>query len=236
VNAAFESDSLIALDKRTGKTVWSVRGLPSSWNTPTLVKSAEGREELVVSVNGKLRAFAPKTGEELWFSQGIKAAELCPSIVAHNGVVYVIGHPGGQSMAVRAGGSGDVSQTHVLWEAKKGSNVGSPVILDGHLYFANDSRGVALCMKADTGEVVYEQPFSRTRDRWYASPVLAAGRLYYVSRTTGTVVLAAKPQFEVLATNVLDGDTSVFNGSPAMVDNQIFLRSDLCAYCLGARR
>jgi outer membrane protein assembly factor BamB len=236
VNAALESDSLIALDKRTGQTVWSVRGLPNSWNTPILVKAAGGREELVVSVNGKLRAFAPKTGEELWFCQGIKAAELCPSIVAHDGVIYVIGHPNGQSLAVRAGGSGDVSQTHILWQAKKGSNVGSPVYHEGHLYFANDSRGLALCLKADSGEVVYEQPLSPKRDRWYASPVLAAGRLYYVSRNAGTVILAAKPQFEVLATNVLPDDTSVFNGSPALADGQIFLRSNRYAYCLGARR
>ncbi len=236
VNAALESDTLLALDKRTGKTVWSARGLPSSWNTPTLVKSAEGREELVVSVSGKLRSFAPKTGEELWSCQGIKAAELCPSIVAHDGVIYVIGHPGGQSMAVRAGGSGDVSSTHILWQGKKGSNVGSPVYLDGHLYFANDSRGQALCLKADTGEVVYEQALSSTRDRWYASPVLAAGRLYYVSRTSGTVVLAAKPQFEVLASNTLADDTSVFNGSPAMADGQVFLRSNRYAYCVAARR
>ena len=144
--------------------------------------------------------------------------------------------PGGQSMAVRAGGTGDVTATHILWQQKKGTNVGSPVILDGHLYFANDSRGVALCLKADTGDVVYEQPLPPKRDRWYASPVLAAGRLYYVSRTAGTAVLSAKPQFEVLATNVIADDTSVFNGSPAMADNQIFLRSNRYAYCLAAKR
>lgn len=236
VNAALESDTLFALDRRTGKTVWSVRGFPASWNTPTVVKLADGREELVVNASGKLRAFDPQTGGELWSCQSIRAAELCPSVLAQDGVVYVIGSPNGQAMAVRAGGRGDVSQTHVLWRAQKGSNVGSPVCHDGHLYFANDARGLALCLNAATGEVVFEQPLAAKRDRWYASPILNNGRLYFVGRTAGTVVLAAKPQFEVLATNVIGDDASVFNGSPAAADGRIYLRSDRYAYCFGASR
>lgn len=236
VNAALESDSLIALDRRTGQPVWTVRGFPNSWNTPTLVKVPGGGEELVVSANGKLRAFDPKTGTELWTSRSIKAAELCPSVIAHDGVVYVIGSPNGQAMAVRAGGKGDVSETHILWQAGKGSNVGSPVYHDGHLYFANDARGLALCLNAKTGEIVYENPISPTRDRWYASPLLSNGRIYFVGRTAGTVVLAAKPQFETLATNVIADDKSVFNGSPAVADGQIFLRSNRYAYCFGPRK
>ena len=143
MNAAHESNQLLALDRKTGKTVWSVSGFPASWNTPALVK-VNGHDELVVNSNGKLRGFDPADGRELWFCSSIKAAELCPSIVAHDGIIFVLGHPGGQSQAVRAGGSGDVSATHLLWQAQKGSNVGSPVYKDGHLYFINDSRGCLL--------------------------------------------------------------------------------------------
>ncbi len=236
VNAAHESNALLALDRRTGQTVWSVTGFPASWNTPTIVK-VDGHDELVVNANARLRAFDPKTGAELWSCQSLKAAELCPSIVAHEGVIYVLGHPNGQAIAVRAGGKGDVSATHIVWQAAKGSNVGSPVYRDGHLYFVNDARGLALCLEAKTGAVVYEQPMSaQKRDRWYASPVLSGDRLYYVSRTSGTLVLAARPQFEVLATNVIAGDDSVSNASPAVADGQIFLRSNRYAYCIGARR
>lgn len=235
VNAAHESNALLALDRRTGKTVWSVSGFPASWNTPTIVK-VDGHDELVVNASGKLRAFDPKTGTELWSCQSIKAAELCPSVIAHDGVIYILGAPNGQAMAVRAGGKGDVSATHVVWQIPKGSNVGSPVYHDGHLYFINDSRGLVLCLNAATGAVVYESPISPTRDRWYASPVLSGDRIYCVGRTAGTVVLAAKPQFESLATNVLAGDGSVFNGSPAVADGQIFLRSNRYAYCIGSRR
>ncbi len=158
--------------------------------------------------------------------------------MVRDGVAYVLGLPGtGQAMAVRAGGNGDVSATHVAWEIKKGSNVGSPVVHDGHLYWANDSRGILYCAKAATGEIVFEQPLTgQRRDRIYASPILSSGRLYFVSRTSGTYVVAAKPQFELLAHNVIAGDTSVFNASPAVADGQLFLRSDKFAYCIGARR
>jgi outer membrane protein assembly factor BamB len=234
VNAAHESNQLLALDRKNGKTVWSATGFPASWNTPTIVK-VDGHDELVVSANGKLRAFDPKDGKELWSCQGIRAAELCPSVIAHDGVIYVLGHPGGKSMAVKAGGKGDVSATHILWQAEKGSNVGSPVYKDGHLFFINDSKGLATCLDAKTGEVVYEQPLAsrQKRDRWYSTPLLAGDRLYCVSRQTGTYVLAAKPQFELLATNVISNDDSVSNASPAVSDGRIFLRSNKYAYCFG---
>jgi len=228
VNAALESNQLIALDRKTGKTVWSATGFPASWNTPTIVK-IDGHDELIVNSSGKLRAFDPLTGKELWSCDSIKAAELCPSIVAHDGVIFVIGHPGGQSQAVKGG--------KVLWQAQKGSNVGSPVYKDGHLYFINDSRGLATCLDAKTGEVIYEQPLAQRpkRDRFYATPLLAGDKMYCVGRETGTYVIAAKPQFELLATNVIADDVSITNASPAVSDGRIFLRSNKFAYCFGTK-
>ena len=236
VNAALESNQLIALDRKTGQTVWSATGFPASWNTPTLVK-VDGHDELVLNASGRLRAFDPLTGKELWSCSSIKAAELCPSMVAHDGVIFVIGHPGGQSQAVKAGGKGDVSATHLLWQAQKGSNVGSPVYKDGHLYFINDSRGIATCLDAKTGAVVYEQPLAQRpkRDRFYATPLLAGDRLYCVGRETGTYVIAARPEFELLATNVIADDSSITNASPAVSDGRIFLRSNRYAYCFGSK-
>lgn len=238
VNAAIEGDALVALDKKTGKEVWSVRGgFPASWNTPVVARVGN-REELIVNASGKLRAFDPATGRELWSCRGIRGAELCPSVVVRDGIVYLIGIPGtGAAMAVRAGGSGDVSGTNILWELKSGSNVSSPIFHEGHVYWANDARGVLHCVKADSGAVVFEQPLSRERgNRVYASPILSEGRLYFVSRNQGTFVVAAKPQFELLAHNQIAGDDSVFNASPAVADGQIFLRSDRFAYCIGRRR
>jgi outer membrane protein assembly factor BamB len=158
--------------------------------------------------------------------------------VVRDGVVFVLGAPGnGAAMAVRAGGAGDVSDTHILWELKAGSNVSSPILHEGHLFWANDSSGTLFCAKAATGEIVVKQPLSSERgNRVYASPVLSKGRLYFVSRNRGTFVVAAKPEFELLAHNVLANDANVFNAIPAVADGQIFLRSDRFAYCIGRRR
>ena len=238
VNAAIEGDSLVALDKKTGKEVWKVRGgFPASWNTPTIA-TVNGREEMIVSVSGKLRAFDPKTGAEWWNCRGIRGAELCPSVLVRDGVAYVIGLPGaGKAMAVRAGGSGDVSATHVLWELGIGSNCSSPVLHDGHLFFANDSRGILHCVKASTGEVVFEQPLSKERgNKVYASPILSEDKLYFVSRHQGTFVVAAQPEFKLLEHNVINNDEGPFNATPAVADGQFILRSDRFAYCIGKRR
>ncbi|MEZ5431197.1 MAG: hypothetical protein R3F31_08470 [Verrucomicrobiales bacterium] len=82
---------------------------------------------------------------------------------------------------------------------------------------------------------MYEQPLAsrQKRDRWYSTPLLAGERIYCVGRQTGTYVIAAKPQFELLATNVISDDDSISNASPAVSDGQIFLRSNKYAYCFG---
>ncbi len=233
VNASVESNTLVALNKSDGKTAWTARGMSSSWNTPLLMNVAD-RQELVVSVHGRVLAFDPQTGKQLWTCEGLEDY-VCPSVIAHEGVVYVIGVRANEALAVRAGGSGDVTKTHLLWRLNRGSNVSSPVYHDGHLYWASESRGIFYCVNAKEGKVVYEERLKPAPDRIYASPVLAEGKLYLVSRTKGTYVIEAKPEFKLLAHNTLD-DPSVFNGSPAVVDGRLLLRSDRALYCIGKKR
>jgi outer membrane protein assembly factor BamB len=233
VNAAVESGSLVALNKKDGARVWAAEGMEYSWNTPLVVTLPGGRQELVVSVYNRVLGFDPDKGSLLWEASGIEDY-VCPSIVAHNGVVYVIGARDNAAMAIRAGGKGDVSGTHVLWKIHKGSNVSSPVYHDGHLYWASDNRGVVYCVRADNGQVAYEAKLDPDPERIYASPVAADGKLYFVSRTQGAYVLAAEPKYRLLAHNVLD-EGSVFNASPALADGQIFLRSDRHLYCVGSK-
>lgn len=233
INASVESGSLVALDKASGKQRWAAKGISSSWNTPILV-DAEGRKEVVVSIKTKLRAFDPESGTELWSCQGI-SDYVCPSVVAHDGVVFAIGGRGNTALAVKAGGKGDVTTTHVLWRIKKGSNVSSPVYHEGHLYWAHEGRGVVYCVDAKKGEVVYEKDLAPSSDRIYASGTLGDGKIYYVSRNQGTYVVAASPEFKQLAHNRFASDKSVFNASPALVDGLILLRSDRFLYCLGAK-
>jgi outer membrane protein assembly factor BamB len=155
-------------------------------------------------------------------------------VVAHDGVVYAIGG-GHTSLAVRAGGRGDVTRTHVLWRTKKGSNVSSPIYHDGHLYWASESGGVVNCQEAATGKFVYQQRLSPASGLIYASPVLAEGKLYYVSQKGGTYVVAASPKFQLLAHNVFADDKSRTNASVAASDGQLLLRSDQYLYCIDSR-
>lgn len=232
INASVESESLIALERSTGKERWRAEGIREAWNTPVVARSAEGREELIVATHGKILAFAPETGEPLWSCQTNITWYMVPSCVVADGVVYCLGGRSGiAALAVRMGGSGDVTESSRLWTSQKGSNVSSPVVLDGHLYWVNDQREMAYCAKADTGEVVYEQRLERA-GQFYASALLADGKLYYLTRSGRVFVLAAKPEFEQLARNDLD-DGSIFNGSPAVAGSRLLIRSDKFLYCIG---
>jgi outer membrane protein assembly factor BamB len=233
VNASVEGSALVALDKLTGKEVWHAPGVRSAWNTPVLVTAPSKELELVISIQDRLLAFDPDTGKELWSADGIHLY-VCPSVVAHDGVVYAIGG-GHTALAVRAGGRGDVTDTHVLWRTKKGSNVSSPIYHDGHLYWASDSGGIVHCQEAATGKFVYSERLKPDSGLIYASPVLAEGKLYYVSQRNGTYVVAAGPKFELVAHNTIEDDKSRTNASIAVSGGQLLLRTDQYLYCIGNR-
>ncbi len=231
INASVESRSMVALDRKTGDQRWRASEIHEAWNTPVIVTAKSGRRELVVARNGDVLAFDPDSGEPLWSCKTDIAWYMVPTAIAADGVVYCLGgRSGTAALAVRAGGSGDVTSTHRLWTSKAGSNVTSPIYLDGHLYWMSEKLGIAYCAKAESGELIYEERLERV-GQVYASPVLAEGRLYYFDRNGKSVVLAAKPQFEQLAMNVLE-DRSRFDGSPAVDGNRLLVRSGKFLYCL----
>lgn len=232
VNASVESEALVALDKMTGKEIWRAKGIKESWNTPLIVTNQDGKEELVVAVFGKILGICPATGEQLWSCETDIGWYMVPSLVAHDGIVYCIGGRSGGSLAVRTGGKGDVTKTHRLWTGKKGSNVSSPVFHDGHIYWMHDNLGIAYCAEAKSGKICYEERVEGGVGQVYASPVLADGKLYYVSRVGRTFILAASPKYERLAVNDLS-DGSTFNASPAISKNRLYLRSNRFLYCVG---
>ena len=232
INASVESESLVALDRKTGAEKWRARGIREAWNTPIVVTAKSGREELVVATQGKILAFNPETGDPLWSCKTDITWYMVPSLVAHDGIIYSIGGRSGVAgLAVRSGGDGDVTDSHRLWKITNGSNVSSPVYLDGHLYFMNDKSGIAYCAKAETGEIVYEHRLDRPGEV-YSSALLADGRVYYLMRDGRTVVVAAKPEFEQLALNDLR-DRSMFHSSPAVDGSRLLIRSDKYLYCIG---
>ncbi len=232
VNASIESGSLVALDKLTGKEEWRAGGVRAAWNTPLLINSTS-RPEVVVSSEPRLLSFDPNDGKPLWNADGVHRY-VCPSVVAAGGVVYAIGG-GHTSLAVRTGGTGDLTESHRVWLKTKGSNVGSPIYHDGHLYWFADGGGFVCCQNAATGETVFQERLEPRPGNIWSSPVLADGKLYAVSQNNGTFVVAAKPQFELLAHNAFDDDNSRTNASPAVHNGQLLLRTDRALYCIGKR-
>ncbi len=232
VNASVESGSLVALDKSTGAEVWRQKDIRSAWNTPLVIRT-ENRLELVVSTEARLISFDPRDGKPLWNADGVHRY-VCPSVVAHDGIVYAIGG-GHTSLAVRAGGTGDVTNSHTVWRQSKGSNVGSPVYLDGHLYWAHDSNGTICCQNAATGETVFQERLTPSPGNIWSSLVLADGKLYIASQKNGTYVVAARPAFELLAHNKFETDDSRTNASPAVRNGQLLLRTDRFLYCIGKK-
>jgi len=235
INASVESESLVALDKKTGKEVWRAKELKESWNTPILVPVGQGKQQLVVAEMGSILGYDPDKGTEIWRCATDIPWYMVPSLVHDKGVIYCVGgrSPGG-SLAVKLGGKGDVTDSHRLWTLNKGSNVTSPLYHDGHLYWMHESQEIAYCVEASTGKIVYEERVPRA-DQIYPSPVLADGKIYYLNRFGKTFVVAAKPEFELLATNTrYEGrHRDMVNSSPAISGKQLLIRSNKYLFCIG---
>jgi outer membrane protein assembly factor BamB len=224
------SSFLAALDRETGAIVWRTArerpGRHGNYGTPVVCQLA-GKPQLLLAGHGTLSSYDPATGERLWFCSG--PAQVSASTVACSDTLVFAsaGYPEKEIIAVRADGSGDVSQTHVAWRATKGvSYVPSPIYHDGRLYVINDS-GIASCVDAASGESLWQE---RLGGNFSSSPVLAGGKLFVTSETGTTHVLEAAAKFKQLGQNEL-GDSGF--ASPAIVGGQIFLRSGSRLYCIG---
>ncbi len=231
VNASIESESLVALDKKTGKEKWRTGGIKEAWNTPLLMKNRQGKEELIVPIFQNVLSFSPQTGRKRWTCDTGINWYMVPSAVANNGIVYVIGGRSGDSLAIKSGGSGNVTQSHRLWKLNKGSNVSSPIYYQGKLYWMHEKLGIAYCVDASTGKIIYEQRVPRA-GQIYAAPALADGKIHYLARNGRAFVIAADPQYKLLATNQLE-ERGRFDASPAIADNRLFIRSNKYLYCIG---
>jgi outer membrane protein assembly factor BamB len=238
-NAAEESQSIRALDKRTGKEVWKAEAaaLELAYGTPGIARLADGTEEIVVAVPGEVWGLDPRTGKLRWHAEMGLTGNVSPSVIVDGDVIYVFGgFRSSGSLALRAGGRGDVTKSHVLWTSRTSSYVATPVLHEGHLYWIDD-KGLAFCADAKTGKEVYKERVREITSGGrpvYASPVVADGKVYVVTRYDGTLVLPAAPRYDVLAHNVFAGDESDASGTPALVDGRIYLRSGKFLYAIGS--
>jgi outer membrane protein assembly factor BamB len=222
---------LLALDSRTGKQAWKTdrpRGV-LSYSTPIVVPGSRG-DEVIVNSSVGVEAYDPATGKPLWH---VDEANQFPIPVAmhHDGVIYLSrGYRSGPYAAIRTGGRGDVSKTHVVWHVPTGAPyISSLVHYDGLLYMAGDV-GVITCVDARTGERVWRE---RLGGVYTASPVAGDGKIYLLSETGETIVLRAGRKPDVLARNRIDGRILA---SPAISEGRLFVRTDDHVVAIGGTR
>jgi hypothetical protein len=216
----------LALDRRTGELVWKhERPRAMTWSTPVVIR-VSGRDELVFAGAETVKGYNPATGEELWMLTG-PTFEVVPTIVVGDDMIYSASGRNGPTIGLRPGGSGNVSETHLVWRTVRGGpHVPSPVYFKGRLYTVNDT-GIATCLDAETGALVWQ---ARIRDRFSASPVESGGLLYFPSESGVTYVLAAADRFELVAQNDLG---SPILASPAVFGGQLLLRTAEGLVCIG---
>ncbi|MBU6303394.1 MAG: PQQ-binding-like beta-propeller repeat protein [Verrucomicrobia bacterium] len=239
---------LMALDKATGATVWDYKeptwnpgertdgfkgqdgGVIGSFVTPILIRT-QVREELVMSFPMEMKAFDPATGKEWWRCGGLNPL-VYASPVATDDLVLTTGGYYGNSMAVRPGGSADVTRTHRLWQlVRHNGGIGTGVVKDGHYYYHN-SGGIAYCLEMATGKTLWEERLPGAGKSW--GSFLRTGELIYaLSQAGDTVVFKANPKkLEVVAHNELGEET---NASPVPSRGRIFLRTHEALWCVGTR-
>ena len=213
-----------AFDAKTGKTIWlKQRSETVGWGTPIVIRAGD-RDELVVSSQRRVYAYSPDTGDELWTVRG-NTFEVIPTPVVGHGLVFCSSGRAGPTFAIRPGGSGDVTATHVAWSSPRGSPfVPSGLIHGDLLYLLNDMQSVLTVQEARTGTLVYQDRLGEpAREGMSSSPVAVGEKLFFTNDQGQTFVVAAGREFKLLRTNTLPGRVLA---SPALVDGVWYWRTD----------
>lgn len=224
------ADSIfLALDKRTGQVRWQAnRPKAMTWSSPVIVHSGD-RDELIMAGGKNVVGYNPLDGEVLWTLTGT-TVEVVPTVVVAPHLIISASGRNGPTIGLRPGGSGDVSNTHLAWRTVRGGpHVPSPILVGGRLYVINDT-GIATCLNAETGELVYQ---SRIEDTFSASPVSAGDLMYFASETGITYVVRASDKLDIVAKNDLGAPILA---SPAVVDERLYIRTKEELFCIGEQK
>jgi outer membrane protein assembly factor BamB len=235
----YDFQYVTALDKATGKTVWKTDraikyssddgDIKKGYSTPSVLEVG-GQVQLVSPAAEATVAYDPASGKELWRVIHGGMNEATVPLFGHGLIYLTTGHTM-ELLAVRPGGSGDITADHVAWRLRRGRGAPSrpsPLLVGDLLFMASDT-GTASCLEAKTGRLLWQE---RLDGHFSASPVCAAGHLYFPSEEGKTYVVAAGPAFKLVATNRLDAGCMA---SPAIAGDTLFLRTKTHLYCLGQR-
>ncbi|MHC4361572.1 MAG: outer membrane protein assembly factor BamB family protein [Planctomycetota bacterium] len=227
-----EGDSFIyALDKETGKTVWKKpRDERTTWATPIIVEVG-GKMQVITSATKRVRSYDLETGDLIWECGG-QTGNVIPSPVSGFGKVFCAsGFRGNALQAIELGHTGDLTGSDaVSWQVDEATPyVPSPLLYGDKIYVCSGNKAVISCYQAETGKPHFVKQKLEGLRGIFASPVGAAGRVYFVGRKGVTKVIKLSDDFEVLATNTLDDE---FDSSPAIVGDELFLKGKQRLYCI----
>jgi outer membrane protein assembly factor BamB len=237
---------VLKIDKLTGKTVWrterptdAVHESPDSYSTPALLQY-DGKTEIVTTGGDIVTGHDPATGKELWRADVLnpnrsRNYRIISSPIVAGGLIIAPTRVN-PLVALRPGGAGDISKTHVAWTFHRGPDVPSPVSDGRYLYLVSE-QGVVYCLDVRTGELIYG-PTRIPSDFYSSSPVLADGKIYVTGETTGvTTVFRAGPKFEILASNTFEDPCAPYClASLAVSQGQLFVKTDANLWVVGQRR
>jgi len=231
---------VMRINRTSGKNIWKVerpttaiRESPDAYTTPALLRYGK-TTEIVITGADCVTGHDPATGKELWRANGLNPDNnpfhrIVASPIIFNEIIYAPARVR-PLLALKAGGRGDISTSHVLWSTANGPDVPTPVTDGKYFYIVND-RGIMWCLDAKTGTEIYGQ--QRLKPGTYSgSLVLADDKLYITNEEGLTSVIKAGPKFEVIAENPLN---DYCLSSPAISDGQIFIRTATNLYCIGKK-
>jgi outer membrane protein assembly factor BamB/peroxiredoxin len=224
---------IVAIDKETGKQLWRRERTPQpGWGTPIAIQVGD-HVEIIVSSSRKIEAYNPDTGDVLWTCLG-NTVEVIPTPAVGHGLLFVTSGRAGPTLAVRPGGTGDVTATHVAWSTPKGSPfVPSPLVFGDYLYTINDMASIASCFNAQTGELVGQERLGEARSEGFsASPVAVGGKVFFTNDDGETFVLSPAPEFKLLHVNRIGEQTLA---SPALVDGRWYIRTASHLWAIGKK-
>ena len=219
---------LLAVKKRTGETVWEHEEKAGSWGTPLII-NANGRDQLLLSTVPHLKGIDPKTGEELWRCEGLNKY-VYTSPLYGNGVAVAMSGYTGAALAVKLGGTGDITKDRLWHHPKNTQRVGSGMVIGDTIYMIEEN-GIPHAYDLRTGEEVWQVTKRPSGGNTWGSMVYADGRLYVLMRNGSTQVFAASPKYELLATNPLKGEAT--NSSVVISNGDIFIRTFKHLWCIG---
>jgi outer membrane protein assembly factor BamB len=231
---------LLAMDRKTGSTVWEKDESNGSWSTPLIVK-VDGKDQMLLGFSpdaksaketpkSHFKGYDPKTGKELWDCSGLNSYVYTSPLVKDGIAVQMSGYQGA-AIAVKLGGEGDITKDRLWRHPTNPQRVGSGVIVGDHVYQYEDD-GQARCFELKTGREVWKLKGRVGAGSW-GSMVHADGKLYALSHDGDTLVFAASPEYQLLATNRL-GEPS--NSSIAISDGNIFVRTFKKLWCIHAEK